>query len=284
MRRAALCLAAAAWLAPGMALAQADPATIAEIRAGIAALSAEIRSLRGLAEGGGAGGVALGGASGLERLAAVESALNALTAKAEELEFRINRITTDGTNRLGDLEFRLCEIEPGCDLGAIGTTPSLGGVDSAAVVPLPEPQQPAAPLPTPSTGTGPDLAANEQADFERASEALAQRDFRSAADGFAAFVAAYPGSPLTARALVGRGEALDGLGDTANAARAYLEAFSAEPAGVVAPDALLGLGRNLGRLGQVADACTTLREIDSRFPASPVTLDAQAERRSLNCP
>ncbi|EPX85852.1 tol-pal system protein YbgF [Rubellimicrobium thermophilum DSM 16684] len=280
MRRAARRLAALLWLAPAAVLAQADPATIAGIRADIAALRAEIDSLRGLAQEGGTGGLALGGASGLERLAAVEAALNALTAKAEELEFRINRITTDGTNRLGDLEFRLCEIEPGCDVGALGSTPPLGGVDSAAVVPLPEPSQP----PASPAGTGPDLAANEQADFERASEALAQGDFRGAADGFATFVETYPGSPLTARALVGRGEALDALGETADAARAYLDAFSAEPAGIVAPDALLGLGRNLGRLGQIADACTTLREIDLRFPASPVTLEAQAERRALNCP
>lgn len=273
MRRLALLLLAA-W--PALAQAQADPATIADIRSGIAALSAEIQSLRGLASEGGGAGAALGGATGLERLAAVEAALNALTAKAEELEFRVNRVTTDGTNRLGDLEFRLCEIEPGCDIGALGETPSLGGVDSAAVVPLPDPP--------PAQGAGPDLAVSEQADFERAEGALAQGDFRGAADGFAAFVAAYPGSPLTQRAQIGRGEALDGLGDRSNAARAYLEAFSADSAGPFAPDALLGLGRNLGVLGQVADACITLREVGTRFPASPLVLDAQAEMRALACP
>jgi TolA-binding protein len=83
---------------------------------------------------------------------------------------------------------------------------------------------------------------------------------------------------------VGRGEALDRLGETADAARAYLDAFSAEPSGEVAPDALLGLGRNLGRLGQVPDACVTLGEVAARFPASPLVLEAEAERRTLGCP
>jgi len=33
--------------------------------------------------------------------------LTRLNSKAEELENRINRVVTDGTNRIGDLEFRL---------------------------------------------------------------------------------------------------------------------------------------------------------------------------------
>ena len=36
-----------------------------------------------------------------------------LTSKSEELENRINRIVSDGTTRIGDLEFRLVELEGG---------------------------------------------------------------------------------------------------------------------------------------------------------------------------
>ncbi|TNC70918.1 tetratricopeptide repeat protein [Rubellimicrobium roseum] len=274
MRRAAFLLVA---LWPGLAWGQADPQTLADIRAQIAALSGEIEGLRGELTASGQLTTGVAGNTPLERLNAIESELQRLTSKTEELEFRINRITTDGTNRLGDLEFRVCEIEEGCDLGALGDTPSLGGVDNATVVPAPAPSAPAAP------STGPDLAVNEQADVERAEGALAGGDFRGAADQFAAFVAAYPGSPLTARAQLGRGRALDGLGEVSNAARAYLDSFSADPDGEVAADALLGLGRNLGKLGQGPDACVTLGEIGTRFPSSPLVLEAQAEMRALGC-
>lgn len=265
-------------LAAGPALAQADPETLADIRAQIASLASEVEGLRGELTASGALSQGVAGSTPLERLDAIEAELRRLTSKAEELEFRVNRIVTDGTNRLGDLEFRVCELEEGCDVGSLGDTPSLGGVDNAAVVPVP-----AEPVPTPEGSTG-ELAVNEQADFERATEALASGDFQGAADLLAAFVEAYPGSPLSAQALVGRGEALDRLGETADAARAYLDAFSAAPSGEVAPDALLGLGRNLGRLGQVPDACVTLGEVAVRFPASPLTLEAEAERRTLGCP
>ena len=264
MRRLALILA----LAPSLAWGQADPATLADIRAQIASLGSDVEGLRGELAASGALSQGVAGNTPLERLDAIE--------------FRVNRIVTDGTNRLGDLEFRICELEAGCDLGALGDTPALGGVDTASVVPVP-----AEPVPTPdgSPGlAGPDLAVNEEADVERAEGALASGDFQGAADLLAAFVAAYPGSPLTARAQLARGEALDGLGEDAEAARAYLDAFSADPVGEAAPDALLGLGRNLGRLGQLPDACVTLAEIDNRFPASPLVLDAQAERRALACP
>lgn len=270
MRRALLALTVA-W--PMAVSAQADPATLADIREQIGALTELIAPLRAeLTASGSATGVS--GNTALERLDAIEASLQRLTSKAEELESRINRVVTDGTNRIGDLEFRLCELEEGCDIGSLGDTAALGGVDNAAAVPAP----------APDNGGGPALAVNEQADYDAGAAALAAGDFRGAADRFSAFVAAYPGSPLTGQAQLGRGQALDGAGDTAGAARAYLDAFSSDPAGTAAPAALVGLGRSLGRLGQGADACVTLAEVATRFPASPQVLEAEAERRALGCP
>ena len=205
----------------------------------------------------------------LERLDAIEAELQRLTSKSEELEFRINRIVTDGTNRLGDLEFRVCELEEGCDIGALGDAPSLGGVDNAAVVPVPADagadargrRRPPAPT-SPSTSRPTSSGRRGRSP---------SGDFRGAADLFAAFVAAYPGSPLTARAQLGRGEALDGLGETwrrgARLPRRLLGRARRAPS---RPTRSLGLGRNLGQLGQVPDACITLAEIANRFPASPL--------------
>lgn len=248
--------------------------TLADVRQQLAVLYTDLQRLRGeLSTTGAPAGVA-GGNSALERLNAIEAELQRLTSKTEALENRINRITVDGTNRIGDLEFRLCELEPGCDIGQLGDTPSLGGVDSAAAVPLPSPAAPSG---------GPDLAVGERTDFERAREALAAGDFRSAADQFAAFVEAYPGSPLSAEAHFHRGEALEDLAETQDAARAYLASFSGDPTGPVAPAALLRLGQALARIGQGFDACVTLTEVDTRFPGTQEASEARQTRLNLGC-
>jgi len=248
-----------------------DP-TLADIRQQLAVLYSDIEGLRTELSTTGALTQGAVGNTPLDRLNAIEAELQRLTSKTEELEFRINRITVDGTNRIGDLEFRICELEPGCDISLLGDAPSLGGVDSAAQVPVAQP----------ATG-GPELAVSEQADFTRAQEALAAGDFRGAADQFAAFVQAYPGGPLTGQAMYLRGTALESLGDLSNAARSYLDSFSGDPESAVAPDALLKLGVALGQLGQARDACVTLNEVLVRFPTAAAAGQAQSAMAALAC-
>ncbi|UWQ98958.1 outer membrane protein assembly factor BamD [Rhodobacteraceae bacterium S2214] len=252
----------------------AQDGTLADIRQQLSVLYSDINGLKGELSTTGALTTGTAGNTPLDRLNAIEAELQRLTSKTEELEFRVNRITVDGTNRIGDLEFRLCELEEGCDIGQLGDTPSLGGVDNGANVP--------AATPAPATG-GPALAVGEQADFERAQEALAQGDFRSAADLLATFNATYPGSPVSQQAELLRGKALDGLGDTTAAARAYLQAFSGNPQGQYAPEALLKLGVALGAVGQVQDGCITLAEVGLRFPGDPSVLESQSAMRNLGC-
>ena len=212
----------------------------------------------------------LTGPSGHIRL--TDSELQRLTGKSEELEFRIGRVIQDGTNRIGDLEFRLCELESGCDIGSLGDTPTLGGEDGTPVT---------APAPSPQPET--QLAANEQADFARAQAALAARDFRTAADQFETFNQTYPGSPLAIEATLRRGEALEGLGDVREGARAYLAAFTLDQQGPMAAEALFRLGNSLGRLGQTAEACVTLGEVGVRFPDATAVNDAEAAMRNIGC-
>lgn len=252
----------------------AQDATLADIRQQLSVLYSDINGLKGELSTSGALTTGSVGNTPLDRLNAIETELQRLTSKTEELEFRVNRITVDGTNRIGDLEFRLCELETGCDIAQLGDTPSLGGVDNGANVPTA--------TQTPATG-GPALAVGEQADFERAQEALAQGDFRSAADLLATFSATYPGSPVSQQAELLRGKALDGLGDTTAAARAYLGAFSGNPQGSFAPEALLKLGVALGAVGQIQDGCITLAEVAVRFPGDPSVLESQSAMRNLGC-
>ncbi len=254
-----------------------DAQTLADIRQELTTLSVEMTKLKRELSTTGTGGVAALPTSVLDRVNAMESELARVTAKAEELEFRINRIVADGTRRVADLEFRLVELEGG-DISTLGETSTLGE-DGQATAPTATPPPPS----SPSTPNSTQLAIGEQADYERAQEALASGDFRAAADQLATFAQTYPGSPIAAEVEVLRGDALRGLGDTREAARAYLAAFGAAPTGPVAPDALFKLGASLGALGQTAEACTTLGEVGVRFAGSAAVPLAQAEQAKLGC-
>ena len=116
-----------------------------------------------------------------------------------------------------------------------------------------------------------------------ATTALEAGEFQKAAALFAGFNDAYPGSPLAAQAELNRGKALDGLGDTREAARAYLASFSADTNGPTAASALFELGAALGRLGQTEQACITLTEVGVRFPSDPSTAQAREEMGKLGC-
>ena len=256
--------------APVPVLAQDQ--TLADIRQQLSVLYVDIQRLRTELSTTGALTTGAVGNTPLDRLNAIEAELQRLTSKTEELEFRVNSVTVDGTNRIGDLEFRLCELEEGCDISQLGDTPTLGGVDVPGAVETPQPV----------TG-GPSLAVGEQSDLARAQEALASGDFRRAADILAPFNEAYPGSPVAAEADFIRGEALSGLNQSADAARAYLDSFSADASGPRAAEALFKLGAALATLGQVQEACVTLAEVNLRYPGNPAVTSAQAEMQTLGC-
>lgn len=271
LHRFALIFSLAAASGPGLAQGQE---TLADIRQQLTLLYGEIEGLgRELSTTQGVAGGLVGGTP-LDRLNAIEAELQRLTAKTEQLEFRVNRITVDGTNRIGDLEFRLCELEPNCDIAQLGDTPSLGGVDNGDNVVSPT---------LPPVATGPALSIGETRDIEMAQAALAAGDFRTAADQLADFGLTYPGSPAAPKADYLRGEALEGLGEMPDAARAYLAAFSADPGGDKAPDALFKLGAALGAIGQIQDACLTLAEVNARFAGHPTVSDAQTAMQNLGC-
>ena len=121
----------------------------------------------------------------------------------------------DGTNRIGDLEFRLVELEGG-DLSQLGQTSTLGGEAGAT------PPPPAAPV----GSDAPELAIAEQTDFDAARALLDNGDAAGAADAFASYATTYPGSPLLPEAHYLRGEAEAAQGSWTRAARAYLDSLS----------------------------------------------------------
>lgn len=256
-----------------MGVAAQDDQTLADIRQEMTVLFVEIQKLRRELSTTGAPAVDTSGSSVLDRMNVIESEMQRLTSKTEELEFRINRIVEDGTNRIGDLEFRLVELEGG-DIAALGETSTLGGETT------PAPGAGTTPV-TPEAGI--QLAVGEEEDFKKAQAALNEGEFQRASELFTAFSQTYPGGPLAAGADLGRGQALEGLGNTREAARAYLSSFSVNPTGPVAAQSLFRLGRSLGGLGQKQEACITLGEVGLRFPADPAAEQARSEMQTLGC-
>lgn len=269
MRRLALTALIISLCLPLQAAAQQQE-TLADIRQELTVLYVDIQRLkRELSTTGAPQGTVSGGSS-LARIDAIEAQLQRLTGFTEKLENRINRIVQDGTNRIGDLEFRLVELEGG-DVSQLGETSTLGGGV--------RPTGTSGPTPVPTT----ELAVGEAADFDRAKVALDQGDFAEAVDQFTAFVATYPGSPLQSEAHLRRGMALEGNSELTSAARAYLESYSSNPTGPVAAEALFYLGRSIGKLGQVNEACVTLGEVEIRHAGSVMVPKAQEEMQSLGC-
>lgn len=275
-------LALAAIPVAAVPVAAQDKQSLADIRAELSQLSADLQGLRGqLMASGQAGFAAAGGDSAIDRMNAMEAQLSQLTGQTEQLQNRIDRVVKDGTTRIGDIEFRLCEMEEGCDLGSL-TTPTLGEQGGGASSPLPSSDQKgaAAPGKTPSAGAA---TAAEKADFDRAREVLGQGDFRRAAELFAAVAKTHAGGPLTAEALFLRGAALDSAGDLDGAGLAWLESFAANPDGPQAPDALLGLSRAMSAKGGPSDGCFYLQEIENRFPEVPQAAEAQKRMAEAGC-
>lgn len=270
MRVLAVVAALMVSVSPISVAAQSDE-TLADIRQQLSVLYVEVQRLKRELSTTGAPQGSVSGGSVLERLDSIELEVQRLTGKSEELEFRIEEIVRDGTNRIGDLEFRLVELEGG-DVSELGETTTLGG-DFGLIS--------TGPTTNPTDNT--ELAVGEEADFERAFAALEGQDFRSAADQFAAFNQTYPGSPLEAEAHLRRGEALEGAGSMPDAARAYLESYSGYPQSRVAPEALYRLGAALGKLGQTSEACVTLNEVGVRHPGHEFAFEAQSQMQSLGC-
>jgi tol-pal system protein YbgF len=277
----------------GVAEAASKDQTLADIRKEVEALGAELQSLKSeLVSGGPAAMQAAGGTTALDRMNAMEAELARLTAATEKLQIKVDKVVTDGTNRVGDLEFRICELEKGCDTSKLPATPTLGGGSSGGAAASTDTGTASASGTGTGTATGTttapaqpkvELAMNEQSDFDKAKAKFDAGDFPGAQAALATFVANYPGGPLTGDAQFMQGEAATKAGDTAGAARAYLASFSGAPEGPHAPAALLRLGAALGLLGQTQDACVTLQEVPRRFPTAPEATEAQATMQKLAC-
>lgn len=243
--------------------------TLADVRRDLATLLAEMKQLDDELVSSG-GSLVIRSGSILDRTAAIEEELRRVTRAVERLEFRIENVVRDGSNRIGDLEFRVCEQEPGCEITSLGSTLPLGQVDLT-------PQEV-------STPTAVIMTIAEQREFDQAKEALEQGDVGTALVLFEDFTNSYPGGPLTQEAYLLSGQAATENGTHKVAARAYLSAYAENPTGTLASDALFQLSLSFQYLGNTREACVTLQEVASRFPTSVAASAAQGAMTEFSCP
>jgi tol-pal system protein YbgF len=252
----------------------AQESTLADIRQELVFVYSEIQRLRRELSTTGTNGLPTpSSAPALQRIDALEQEVRKLTGTIEQQQYHIEQVVKDGTNRIGDLEFRLCELEAGCDVTTLNRTAPLGGVT------LPQ-SKPAVPV-LPDNAS--DATSSEQNSFNQAFAAYEAGKYAAAAKMFESFALAFPGGPLTGEAYFWRGEALAKTDDWKEAALSYLESFSGTPAGVKAPEALYRLGISLSRLGQTEEACLMLSEVQARYPAAQIVAQANMEYSGLGC-
>ena len=257
---------------PTVCFAQENKGTLADIRQDLNILYVEVLKLRRELSTTQTSSIALSeDASVLERLDGMEQELRRLTSETENLEFRVNSIVRDGTNRVRDLEYRLVELEGG-DVSQIDFATTLGGDSSIPVDDIAE------------ENSGPELAIGEKADYENAKNALLEERFEDSLMLFDRFLENYPDSPLSASVVIAKGNAYEGLGEIKKAARAYLNSFSLFEDSPVAPEALTLLGNALVSLGQTDAGCQTLAQVLMRFPDSDFSLEAEKMMSELQCP
>ena len=229
------------------------------------------------------------------RLEAIEADLRSAFGRLEELQYRVNLVADDGTERLKNLELRLVELEGG-DASTIGKVQTLGAstvTDSKPdrLISNPEgSQEPTGSLAVAglqSAETGTDfevnLAIGERPAFDAAEDAWRSGNYQLAVSQFTSFAEAYPLSPFIARVHLNLGRSHAALGNKREAARAYLESYTLARDQSDAAPALWRLGDMLAELGKTHEACTILTETQLRYPDTSSARDASTRRLELDC-
>ena len=241
----------------------AQELTLRDIQGDLAILSQQLEDLRSeLSATGNTDLTVREAASAQVRIDDITANLQAALGRVDVLETKIAQIIEDGTRRIGDIEFRIYEMEGG-DATLLGDTVPLGGGEPAT-----------------------DVISSERKAFNEAKKALTQGDAATASTLFRDFLITFPDGPLTAEALYLQGESLAASEDYQNAARSYLSGFSGSPDGDFAPLSLYGLSLSLFQIGQAEQACLTLAEIQIRYVDIDDTLasDIIEQREAMACP
>lgn len=232
------------------------------------------------------------------RMTQLENELRNLTGQVEEVSFRLRQISTRLDKLVGDVDFRLGELERGASAPA--QAPAAAAADGGAQ-PTPPPAatgfgqqvqaaagqrggaQQAAVAPAAPGTVLPDGSPMERYNF--AFSLLRKSEFDRAEQAFTEFLAAHPDDDLAANAQYWLGETYYVRNQFDAAAAAFLQGIKQYPASAKAPDTLLKLGITLRELGQPAEACNTWNELLRSFPDADnrIRNNAEQQRQRTDC-
>ena len=204
----------------------------------------------------------------LDRTASIENELQRLTGQTEELAYRISEIVRDATQRIANLEVRVCALEPGCVVAELGATLPIG---------------PELKLQSNRTSISGILTISERAEFDAANKMLISGDTVSAVQMLEDFVTDFPVGPLTQKAHLFLGHGYMDIFKFRLAARAYLEAYSVDETNSVAPSALYHLALAFHKMGNAEEGCLTLSELQFRYADLDIAADAKQAEAELAC-
>ena len=260
------------------------------------------------APSGAAVGAGTGTAASFEvRLSQIESQLQSLTGRAEELSHATDLVKDRLDKLVSDVDSRLLALEqqrggsaqaapPPQQQQQASTPPPTGAAPAPRGQPPAQPGSPGRGAPPANLGTlPPDAAAairpplpdgNAKQQYDYATALITKdQNFPEAERALRAFIAAYPTDALTPNAYYWLGETYYVRKDYQQAAFTFAEAFQKHPKAQKAPDSLFKLGLSLSQLNQTKEACTAYGRLLDNFPTADNALKARVsnEQRRLKC-
>jgi tol-pal system protein YbgF len=169
-----------------------------------------------------------------QQLETLEQQMRVLQGRIDELQNDNAKLRKEQRDLYADLESRL------------NTRATSGSADTAQ----------------PSGAT----AGDEQARYDAAFNALKNRDYAGAVEGFRALATAYPAGQLADNTQYWLGEAYYVTREYDHAAATFQRVVSSWPDSRKAPDALLKLGYTQIEQGKLAQGRDTLRQVVARYP------------------
>lgn len=272
IKKTICCLFFCYFLAATLSLAQDK--TLADIKAQLPVLLLEIKSLELelKSNSNAVDGFSFKG-NYEDRLDSIEKELTSIISQVENLQHRIDKIIKDGTNRLSDIHFRLCEIEQDCDISSLSKDILLGeGL-------LTEIKNDKVFLEAPLG----ELTIFEKRELKSIRKLIEAGDNINAIEKSKFLLSTYPQSVSSFEVKAILGKALKLTENWKEAAAVYLDIYSSHPKSNWAAEALYNLGLSFSKLDQYEDACLMLTQLQIEYPQSNFEKVAVKKITELNC-
>ena len=240
----------------------------------------------------------------LLRLNEIEEQFRDLTNKFEEINFKIDKLSTRVTKIQSDTQLRLTDIESNTSTDTAKTSKSkkqlpgtskpkdFGAIDAYQTKNLPDQQQTSSVGSTASVITSdtdlkksllPNKPPKEQ--YEFAISFMKIGDYETAEFALKEFIEKNQEHDLAGNAQYWYGETFRIRQLYSDAATAYLDGYQNYPKSDKAPDNLLKLGITMVQLGEKEQGCTMITGIKKQYPkaSKSVLQKAQYEQKKFNC-